>query len=247
MFNVILIDDEPIVLEYLSEGFDWKSLNFTVKHKFTDAREALEFMKKNPIDAVITDIYMPNMSGIEFARMCYEMYPHIYIVFFSAYEEFEYAKKAIEYGVFAYVTKPISYDEFNSMLKKLSARLSSGIGQIENENITKNESTLVRSCVDFMKAHYAEQITLNDIARFVALSPAYVSTRYRQLSGESIISTLNSIRINEAKRIIQNGNVKVYAICEEVGFNSYSYFEKVFRQLCGVSPTEYGKQFRHDL
>ena len=238
MYKVILIDDEVGVLQYLPEAFDWESFELEIAGKFADANDALRFMENNPVDAVIVDISMPNMSGIEFAKICYEKHPDVLIVFFSAYKEFEYAKKAIDYRVFAYVTKPISYDEFSEMLGNLSAKLKVNAHQIPGK-FTHNENKLVHACVDYLKNHYAEDIRLEDISKAIGFHPAYLSVRYKELAGESIVTTLSIIRIDAAKELIKSGKVKVYAVSEMVGFKSYSYFVKVFKRLCGMNPTEY--------
>ena len=80
MFNLILVDDEPMALEQLKIAFDWEELGFYMMETFTSADDAEKYIMENPVDAVITDIKMPGMTGIDLAKFCYEYYPNIGVI-----------------------------------------------------------------------------------------------------------------------------------------------------------------------
>ena len=127
MFKLILIDDERFTLDILSQLIEWPQYGFELSGTFTDPYKALDFIKREHIDAVITDISMPKMSGIELTREIRKINSDIKIVYLTAYSEFEYAQKAIEFNVSSYILKPLDADVLSDTLKKLYHELKSSV------------------------------------------------------------------------------------------------------------------------
>ncbi|QUI25362.1 response regulator [Vallitalea pronyensis] len=125
MYSLIIVDDEYISRNGLRQIIDWQSLGFSVKGIFEDGKDAMEYLKGNPVDVILTDIRMANVSGLDLAQYVKEHCPDVEVVFMSAYREFEYAQSAIRLNVFNYVIKPIAVSEithvFNSLFKKLES------------------------------------------------------------------------------------------------------------------------------
>lgn len=92
---------------------------------FSDGGEVIDFINKNPVDVIITDVRMHNVSGIDIAKYVSENSMGIEVVIVSAYKSFEYAKQAMEYGVKNYLVKPTSPDELENVLKKIKFLLDS--------------------------------------------------------------------------------------------------------------------------
>ena len=124
MHKLIIIDDELFILEQLKNLKIWDQLNFEVVAVFNNSCEAIEFIDSNQVDAVLTDIKMPYMDGLEIAKICNEKYPYIKVAIISAYREFEYAVTAIKYNVTEYITKPIDFDNFSQAFKNIAEQLS---------------------------------------------------------------------------------------------------------------------------
>ena len=121
MLNLILIDDDAFNIEYLERLICWEDFGFQKPVCFSDSSLALEYLKENSVDAIITDIKMPNLTGLDIARFCETNSPKTKIILFSAYRDFEYARMAIQLGnIIDYVQKPIDYEEFSDRLKILA-------------------------------------------------------------------------------------------------------------------------------
>ena len=123
MYNLIIVEDNRSVLDLISQITDFNELGFSIVGLFRDGSKALEFIRNNKVDAIITDIKMPGIDGTELAEICHEEFSEIKIIFLSAFRDFEYARSAIKSDVFDYLTKPIDIDEFNDVLKKLKKNL----------------------------------------------------------------------------------------------------------------------------
>lgn len=123
MFNVQLVDDEPIIRRGLEELIDWASLGFQIVCAAQNGKQALEQLETEEVDLIITDIEMPIMNGLNLVREVREKDIDKEIVVLTAYEEFEYAKAAIKYGITEYVLKPIDEEELTRILKSVKCRL----------------------------------------------------------------------------------------------------------------------------
>lgn len=111
MYNVMVVDDEPLVREFLKETIPNLNNRFAVTADAMDGHEAFEIIMGHPIDLVITDIKMPVMDGLELCKRIRERYPDMQIIIISGYDDFSYAKKAIQYRVSEYLLKPIINEE----------------------------------------------------------------------------------------------------------------------------------------
>lgn len=105
MIKVILVDDEVLALEYLESLIDWEAEGFQVVGRATGGMKAWALYEKFRPDIVISDIRMIGMDGLELARKIKERNPAATVVLLSAYKDFEYAQKGIQYGVSNYLLK----------------------------------------------------------------------------------------------------------------------------------------------
>lgn len=130
MLKVLLVDDEPSVIQLLESLIDWKSLGYTVCGTASNGEEALKLLKsKNPHLAIV-DIRMPKVTGLQLIQRASEiLYLRTKFIILSAYSDFEYAKTAMRYGVSDYILKPIDDEELvpvlNTMNKKICRELNS--------------------------------------------------------------------------------------------------------------------------
>lgn len=123
MYRLIIVDDEKIIRKGIRDYIDWKSMNFEVVETFEDGKEALDYIRKNPVDVVLTDIEMAEISGLELAKIICEEKLGQRVVIVSGYKEFEYARKAVEYGVEHYLLKPIHMEEVKEVFEKIASSL----------------------------------------------------------------------------------------------------------------------------
>lgn len=123
MFNVVLIDDEPHVIEGLKAMVPWESQGFVQVTAFEQSELALEHLLKNPPDLLITDVRMPILDGLDLIKKVKKVYPELYILIMSGYRDFEYVKKAITYGANGYLVKPVFEEDILPHLTEVKARI----------------------------------------------------------------------------------------------------------------------------
>ena len=124
MFKVLLADDEPWVLYGLEHIFQWEKWGFQVAASVQSSLEAYEIVCREKIDVVFSDINMPDMDGIALLEKIKGQMPEVTVVMISGYSEFDYAKRAIRYGAYDYLLKPIDEADSDAFLLNLSDYLS---------------------------------------------------------------------------------------------------------------------------
>ncbi|HEY4390188.1 MAG TPA: response regulator [Paenibacillus sp.] len=124
MLNVLLVDDEPWVLEGLRTMIDWNRLGFHVCGEAVNSIDAFRQIQEYQPELVITDINMPEISGLELIEKSNRLlpYPPKFIVL-SGYDDFHYALTAMQQRVVEYLLKPIDDDEIESLLVKLANQI----------------------------------------------------------------------------------------------------------------------------
>ncbi|MEC0111314.1 response regulator [Paenibacillus taichungensis] len=106
----------------------------------------------------------------------------------------------------------------------------------------KEHRQLVTRACEYIQSHYKDDISLMEMAAYSAVSVSHFSLLFKQYTGESLVSYINNVRIEKAKKLLLNTNDKVYMIAENTGFSSQPYFIRVFKSLTGMTPSEYRKR-----
>lgn len=120
--RLMIVDDDRQIREGITYGIEWGNLGIHHAECFRNGLEALEAFKKEAFDIVLTDISMPGMSGIELMKEIKQLSPMTAVVLISGYEEFEYAKAAIQYGAKDYILKPIHLDKVTEIIQDIINR-----------------------------------------------------------------------------------------------------------------------------
>lgn len=419
MFKVMVVDDEMIVRKGIMTSIDWSAHDIAITAEARNGQEALDRLRRHPVDLILTDIRMPVMSGIELAKAVRSEYPEIELVLLSGYEDFQYAKEAMSIGIRHYLLKPVIAEKlvatladirdaerdkrlaklgelsknklFNenlpliktklmhslldrksdireaagkaealgislagpmyqmivaeadddphaadrlsqkekealafaflnvteetlaarfagfvsfggeagrligliglhpetpasavraacerirsNLLRYLKLSVSIGIGSpvgrlldivrsydeaasavrrktfegkgkifaldggLEEE--TGRSGKMVKEVIRYVSGHFDKPIGLTEAAEHVSVTPAYLSKVFKEETGITFIKWLNRLRVEEAKRLLDDTWLKTYEIAEKVGFQDYKYFSLIFKTIAGCSPRDY--------
>lgn len=137
MYKVILVDDEALTRESISQNVPWEEMEFELIGTAENGQEALNLIKECPPDLVLTDICMPVMDGLSLSEQIQKSYPNIKVVIISGYDDFEYAKQAMRYEVSNYIIKPITSHELVEELKRIKIKIEESINQTKTIEAAK--------------------------------------------------------------------------------------------------------------
>jgi len=247
--NLLIVDDEPIITQGLRYTIPWDTYGIKVIGEAEDGEEALEILRKQQVDIVLTDVRMPVMDGIELARTINEQMPRTRVIIISGYDEFEYAREAIRFGVKDYLLKPVDIDELlervNSLKREIIAEKEASrnlentvLQEVKLENEWK-KSWMVEKAKEYIQAHFHEDLKASEVANEMHITPNYFSMIFKKEMGKSFNEYLNDLKIEKAKHLLINTSDRVFEIAKEVGYKEYKYFVQVFRKKTGMTPTDF--------
>ncbi|KAF1296671.1 DNA-binding response regulator [Enterococcus sp. JM4C] len=143
MYRVLLVDDEYMILMGLSKIIPWQNYGFEVVATAENAKDALSILEEKAIDLVITDVTMPEMSGLEFIEAAQNQRYEFEFMILSGYQEFEYLKSGLQLGAVNYLMKPVNKVELIESLEKVKERLEEREEQ-KNQQETYREFLLTQ-------------------------------------------------------------------------------------------------------
>ena len=123
IYTVVVADDEDVLREAVCRMVPWAELGFALVGSASNGLDALQLVEKKEPDLLLTDIRMPFISGIELARQVREVRPAMNIAFLSGYDDFEYAKQAIQYNIISYMLKPLTMEGMAAELRRIREKI----------------------------------------------------------------------------------------------------------------------------
>lgn len=173
MFNILIVDDEKIVVSGIKKCL--LSYRYPLKiFEAYDGEEAKQILENNQIHILLTDIEMPLINGLELIEIAKEIHPEIKTIVFSAYSNFEYARKAISLRAVYYLLKPINVSELQKVMKNV-------LDKCNINQVNKEEELLF---LDIFKNEVSDCELINSISFFnrsaedIAFSMAYLRFDY---------------------------------------------------------------------
>lgn len=123
MYEILIVDDHIHQVESLATTLPWETVGITTIHKAYSGRQALDIITSHPIHILITDIRMPELSGLELIEAARGHNPELYCILLTGYAQFEYAQKAIELQAIHYFVKPVEDEELLQVVGQVTERL----------------------------------------------------------------------------------------------------------------------------
>lgn len=209
MYDVLLVDDEPLAIEGLKLLVNWEKYGFRIQGTCENGEEAIRHILSNPPDLVVTDIRMPVMDGlrlIEETREKADRAPMFVIM--SGYDDFDYALRAMRLGVSNYLTKPVADDEAEEMLRSLSERLEERSKQAEIAR--EREAQRERRALAFLLFGSEEQRqdALPELSRLSASARSWIYVRIKTEASflPSVRNAVRSLEEQSGCRMVEAGN-----------------------------------------
>jgi two-component system, response regulator YesN len=162
MIRVLLVDDEPFIVQGLKVLIDWESEGYEIAKTASNGMEALEYLRENQVELIIADIKMPIMTGIELLEeIRTQGISDSDFVILSGYSDFSSAQQAIRYNSSDYVLKPVMKEELLKILRRLSVQ-SQGMKAKMQNNQRMEKAFLARNMISMIFGKY-DQINLDYI------------------------------------------------------------------------------------
>lgn len=243
--TLLLVDDNLEISKLLREKL-CKSYKIRTAR---DGCEALDEMKSHDIDVVISDIMMPNMDGYELCRSIRRQsaLSHIPIILMTSQSSKESELEGLRCGANAYIRKPFTCEELSLKINNLIQTKDSlreyyqhlthiqSLGKLSNQE----ELFLKRLTELVINNLQVQNLSVDFLAGQMHISRTSLYTRLKKLQNMSITEFVNHIKIDIAKQKLHEERYSISEIAWQLGFCTPSYFAKIFKRYCGMTPIEY--------
>lgn len=254
MYKVLLVDDERIIREGIAVIIDWERYGFLLIGTAQNGVEALEIIRQESPEVVITDLKMPVLNGLELIAKVKPELPETVFIILSGYGEFEMAREAMRYGVRYYLLKPCNETKIIEILNEIKAEL---LQKEEKEQFFKenhvnlgkvNQTThnkIIKNIIKYVQDNLSnEELSLKWIAGQVCyMNDSYLSKLFIKETGEKFSHYLMRLRMEKAKELIEKcDDERIYELALKVGLgNNPQYFSQLFKKYTGFAPSDYKK------
>lgn len=243
MHSILLVDDEVRTLDALRKRVPWASCGIDQVFTATCFQEVERTLRKNRIDLLVCDIEMPNVSGLETLARLREAGIGIPCVFLTCHAEFDYMRRAIQLSSCDYLLKPIDYEDFATVVGRLTRELDAAPPKDEEPTAEESWKFLERNVVEevrqYVHEHLMDEFAIADIAAALFFHPHYLMRVFKNRTGTSVLEFITQERMRKAKRILEETTLPVKAVASMVGYADPAYFTRVFSREFGVSPKKY--------
>jgi two-component system response regulator YesN len=229
MYRLLIVDDEYEIRRSLALFFPWGETGFVVAGQAENGKIAQDFVKENPVDAVLCDIKMPLVSGLEFARWARQQGYVFRIVFLSAYRKFDFAQEALRYGVKSYMVKPPDFPALRACFMDIKRELDAETDRL----------AAVDDVIETVKTYIEGSLagaTIREAAGLVGMNSHYLSSYIRQRTGQTFTQHLSRRKMEHAATMLRDRRNSVVDVSAALGYTSPKNFSRAFRRFFGVSP-----------
>ena len=251
--TVLIVEDDEAIRQYVAEELAAVKIR---TYQCSNGEEGWNYILQNVATTglVITDVMMPLMDGFELCKRIKTNYNtnHLPVVMLTAKVTDQERIEGLETGADAYVTKPFSMDVLITRVKTLmeNRRMLMGkyVGQAheqvvieKREQVSPDEHLLQRIMNVVNDELSNENLSIELIADKVGVSRVHLHRKLKELTGQTPRDFLKGIRLRKAAEMLKDKDYDITAVSDAVGFKSVSTFSAVFKQIYGVSPSEYKK------
>ncbi len=211
--TVVIVDDEVLVRTGIKASVDWDACDATLVGDFPDGESALEYLRTNPVDIVITDIVMPGMNGVELMRAVRELSPSTRFVVLTSFNEFQYAREALRLGADDYILKlDMGAGDLTRTLCEVARRVSSSVFERDR----RSSSSTVSAGDTLPSPPYRLLAIRVDNHALLPREARIDSTQYVQRSIQAVVTDLFSSTVETSVTYHDPGTFEVlFSVCEE--------------------------------
>ncbi|WP_257984252.1 response regulator transcription factor [Neobacillus cucumis] len=239
--SILLVDDERWVRTALKWTINNLNLPLYVMHECGNGLEALDWMKQNEVDLIMSDIRMPIMDGMSFVKELSRLKKRPDVIVISVHDEFQFVQQAIRTGVTDYLLKPVEETELKVCLEKWLGQQAKEVVKVNKVVDNNIPASTIERVLQYLEKTPLDQITLKDAAESVHMNPSYLSQLFKQQTNTKFVDYLTELRIEESKRLLLHTTLRMSEIADRVGYSDLAYFSNNFKKITGRSPSEFRK------
>lgn len=247
MYTLVIVDDEPAVLEGISRLLDWKALGFERVRTARSCFEVVSHVVDWKPDICLVDVRIGNEYGYELINCLNGMGVKTNYVMMSGHDDFSYACEALRCGALDYLLKPVDKEQLQKrieqiIVEKLHGTVRRDPPRRDEDPILQRPyeefSPLIRKIVMMVAMEYGQHISLKSIADRFRMNATYLGQIFIKETNIKFSEYLMAYRMNVARERILNTDDKISAIAADVGYSNMNYFYQHFHNYYDITPSE---------
>lgn len=254
-FNILIVDDDAEIAHYIkTELSDW----YRFEHA-SNGKEGLKMLLTGKYDLVISDVMMPEMDGVTMLKKIKgnSNVSDIPVILLTSKSEVENRLEGLRKGADAFLAKPFNMEELHILIdnlvdnvRRIRGKYSGAQGQkakIEQIQVKGNNDALMERVMKYMNEHLADpDLNVEKLTEDVGISRAQLHRKLKEIAGVSAGEFIRNLRLEQAARLIEEGQINITQVAYSVGFNNQTHFSTVFKKHYGMSPSEYAETKRNE-
>ncbi len=246
MYTLMIVDDEPTILEGISRLLDWKALGFERIRKAQSCFEVISHVVDWQPDVCLVDVRIGSEYGYELISRLNEMGIVSNYIMMSGYDEFSYACEAMRCGALDYLLKPVDKKQLQKRVEKIIVEKLHGVMPEESEKSMdpvlrrsyEEFSPLIRKIVMMVGMEYGQHISLKSIADRFRMNATYLGQIFIKETDMKFSEYLMAYRMYVARNRILDTDEKIAAIAVQVGYSNMNYFYQHFHNYYKMTPSQ---------
>lgn len=259
MNKVIIIEDEVYLRRGIACTVDWEAHQCILIGEFDNPQQVFDQLPGLMPDIIITDIRMPGMTGLDMIKKLLGKGMDCAFIIISGFDDFQYAKTALDLGVVGYLLKPIDDDELQEALVRAIGALeqrrklqhiqnnqtfeltgsASLFLDLEHRSLAGFKDHLVEKALLLIRENYMHEYTVNQLAKELNISESSLFKLFKSKTGYAASEWLTYYRISKAIALMRENGLRVYEAAEQVGYKDVRYFSSLFKKYTGVKPSDF--------
>jgi YesN/AraC family two-component response regulator len=232
MRKIILIVEDDMVVRKVIRGVFQQEYNVLEASRCSRALELL----RHHVDIALIDYMLPDGDGFEVLKESRKVKPDLPIILMTGYSTEDVAIKALRFGATDYVKKPLV---LGSLQRRVSDILEGENRELAEDSVQK-EDFIMDGVAAFLEEKYSTEVTRDLLAKKVCMNKHRFSRVFNRRFGRSLKSYLNDIRVKRATELLRNNrDLSMADIAGAVGYRNIVHFDRVFKEVYGMSPKEY--------
>ena len=245
----MLVDDNADFLNFLAYSL---SATYNIVQA-ANGKEALKLMESENPDLIISDVMMPGMDGLELCSAVKTdiRFSHIPVILLTAKAGEQFQLEGLEHGADDYISKPFSMDILKIRIEKIISDTMKRRGYFNNDvkiepskiTITSLDKQFIQKAISIIEDHMNDgDISVEMLAEKLNISRGYLYKKLVMITGKVPISFIREIRMKRALQWVMESQLQVSEIAYKMGYNSPKVFTRHFKDVFGMTPTEYQKK-----
>ena len=253
---IMIIDDDPSMLWFVTEIFV-DSYNVI---SLSSAEEALQQLAVQLPDLIISDVMMPGMDGMSFAKRIKsdKVLSHIPLILLSALNDIDEQTRGIESGAEAYITKPFNVEYLENVVKRLLQRgeelkeyYRSVLSAFELEDghfLHKEDKSFFEKMIAVIDSHVQDtDLSVELLSNSLGYSTRQFYRKLKNITEKTPADIIREYRLTIVERLLLTTQLSIEEIMDRTGFSNRGTFYKVFAQKCGMTPRQYRSHKEMDI